>query len=118
MPVERSRPLEAPLPPPLPLPPGVREAIGARVALLPDRAADTLTIASVIGDTPPIPLLQAVSGRDLESLLADLAGAANSGNQIIVSELTLRAGRVTWDLNGRASENWKTFKYDRKKWTK
>jgi hypothetical protein len=37
---------------------------------------------------------------------------------MIVSELTLRGGKVVWDLNGRASENWKDFKYDRKKWTK
>jgi len=48
----------------------------------------------------------------------DSAGAVNAGIQMIASELTLRNGRVVWDLNGRASENWKTFKYDRKKWTK
>ena len=48
----------------------------------------------------------------------DSAGAMNTGNQRIVTELTVRNGRVVWDLNGRASENWKTFKYDRKKWVK
>jgi dihydroorotase len=48
----------------------------------------------------------------------DSAGAGNSGNQTIVCELTVRKGRVVWDLNARAAENWKTFKYDRKKWTK
>jgi dihydroorotase len=48
----------------------------------------------------------------------DSAGASNTGTQRIVAELTLRNGRVVWDLNGRASENWKTFKYDRKKWVK
>jgi dihydroorotase len=48
----------------------------------------------------------------------DSAGAVNSGTQMIVPELTVRAGRVVWDLNGRAAENWKIFKYDRKKWTK
>ncbi|MGH9628275.1 MAG: amidohydrolase/deacetylase family metallohydrolase, partial [Bryobacteraceae bacterium] len=48
----------------------------------------------------------------------DSAGAMNSGNQRIVPELTVRNGRVVWDLNGRASENWKTFEYDRKKWVK
>jgi dihydroorotase len=48
----------------------------------------------------------------------DSAGAMNTGSQRIVAELTLRRGRVVWDLNGRAAENWKTFKYDRKKWTK
>jgi dihydroorotase len=48
----------------------------------------------------------------------DSAGAGNSGNQSIVAELTLRKGRVVWDLNGRAAESWKTFKYDRKTWTR
>ena len=48
----------------------------------------------------------------------DSAGAANSGEQRIVSELTVRKGRVVWDLNGRAGQNWKTFQYDRKKWVK
>lgn len=48
----------------------------------------------------------------------DSAGAMNSGSQMIANELTLRKGLVVWDLNGRASENWKTFPYDRKKWTK
>jgi len=48
----------------------------------------------------------------------DSAGAANSGSQMIVAELTLRKGRVVWDLNGRGSQNWKSFPYDRKKWVK
>src|SRR6185369_13016101 len=42
----------------------------------------------------------------------DSAGAANSGTQMIVPELTVRKGRVVWDLNGRASQNWKTYNYD------
>src|SRR5262245_22183825 len=48
----------------------------------------------------------------------DSAGAANSGTQVIVPEMTVRRGRVVWDLNGRASQNWKSFPYDRKKWVK
>jgi len=48
----------------------------------------------------------------------DSAGAANSGTQMIVPELTIRKGRVVWDLNGRASQNWKSFTYDKKKWVK
>jgi dihydroorotase len=48
----------------------------------------------------------------------DSAGAANAGTQRIVAEVTVRNGRVVWDMNGRASENWKSFKYDRKKWVK
>ena len=48
----------------------------------------------------------------------DSAGAANMGDKLIVTELTLRKGRVVWDLNARASESWKAFRYDKKKWTK
>jgi dihydroorotase len=48
----------------------------------------------------------------------DSAGAANTGTQRVVAEMTLRKGRVVWDLNARAAESWKTFQYERKKWTK
>jgi dihydroorotase len=41
----------------------------------------------------------------------DSAGARKSGNQRIIAELTLRKGRVMWDLNGRAAEDWTKFKY-------
>jgi dihydroorotase len=47
----------------------------------------------------------------------DSAGAKNTGNQMIVCELTTRKGNVVWDLNGRASQDWKTFKYQKKSWT-
>jgi dihydroorotase len=48
----------------------------------------------------------------------DSAGARNSGAERIVNELTIRNGRVVFDLNGRAGDDWKNFKYDRKKWAK
>jgi dihydroorotase len=48
----------------------------------------------------------------------DSAGAVHSGTQMIVPELTVRKGKVVWDLNGRAGQSWKTFPYDRKKWVK
>ncbi len=48
----------------------------------------------------------------------DSAGAANAGTQNIVAELTLRKGKVVWDLNGRAATNWKSFPYEKKAWTK
>lgn len=38
-------------------------------------------------------------------------GARMPGTQRILCELTLRKGVVSWDLNGLASEDWKTFKY-------
>jgi dihydroorotase len=44
----------------------------------------------------------------------DSAGARNDGNRRLVAELTLRAGRVVWDLNGRASSHWKSFDYRRR----
>jgi dihydroorotase len=46
----------------------------------------------------------------------DSAGARKSGNQSIVCEMTLRAGKVMWDLNGRASQDWKTFPYQKESW--
>ncbi len=41
----------------------------------------------------------------------DSAGARMDGNRLLVAEMTIRGGRVVWDLNGRASENWRTFLY-------
>ena len=41
----------------------------------------------------------------------DSAGASYQGTQMIVSEMTLRKGRIVWDLNARSGEDWKTFKY-------
>ncbi len=46
----------------------------------------------------------------------DSAGARNSGDKLIVCEMTLRSGKLVWDLNGRASENWKTFPYQKQTW--
>jgi dihydroorotase len=37
----------------------------------------------------------------------DSGGARFDGTQLIVGELTLRAGQVVWDLNGRAADDWK-----------
>jgi dihydroorotase len=48
----------------------------------------------------------------------DSAGAMNTGAKNIVCELTLRNGKVVWDLNGRAARNWRAFPYQKKAWTK
>lgn len=48
----------------------------------------------------------------------DSAGAREPGDQMIVAELTTRKGKVVWDLNGRASEYWKTFPYKKESWSK
>ncbi|MBA2305611.1 MAG: hypothetical protein H0W08_23670 [Acidobacteria bacterium] len=37
-----------------------------------------------------------------------LVGAIWPGDKLLVCELTLRDGRVQWDLNGRAGQDWKT----------
>lgn len=37
----------------------------------------------------------------------DSAGARFDGTQMIVGELTLRAGQIVWDLNGRAGTEWR-----------
>ena len=47
----------------------------------------------------------------------DSAGARNEGTQTIVCEMTVRKGAVAWDLNGRASQDWKTFSYKKQRWT-
>lgn len=47
----------------------------------------------------------------------DSAGARRDGTQQIVCEMTLRAGRVAWDLNGRAAQDWKSFPYQKQAWT-
>jgi len=39
----------------------------------------------------------------------DSAGAVRSGDKRIVAEVTVRAGKVVWDLNGRAATDWKSF---------
>jgi dihydroorotase len=46
----------------------------------------------------------------------DSAGAKNTGDKLLVCEMTLRAGKIVWDLNGRGSLDWKNFPYDRKTW--
>jgi dihydroorotase len=48
----------------------------------------------------------------------DSAGASYRGDQSIVCEMTLRAGKVAWDLNGRASPDWKSFPYQKHTWTR
>ncbi len=48
----------------------------------------------------------------------DSAGAGNTGNRLLVAEITVRAGRVVWDLNARAAANWKNFPYQKKAWVK
>ena len=37
----------------------------------------------------------------------DARGARVMGSQLLVGELTLRAGEVVWDLNGRAALDWR-----------
>jgi dihydroorotase len=39
----------------------------------------------------------------------DSRGARFDGTQLLVGELTVKAGQVVWDLNGRAGQEWKSF---------
>jgi dihydroorotase len=48
----------------------------------------------------------------------DSAGAGNTGTKSITCELTLRKGKVVWDLNARAAQDWKSFPYKRQHWAK
>ena len=45
----------------------------------------------------------------------DSAGAKFDGKQMIACEMTLRKGRIVWDLNARAADDWKTFDYRRRR---
>jgi dihydroorotase len=44
----------------------------------------------------------------------DSAGASRRGDQKLTAEVTIRAGRVRWDLNGLAATDWKSFKYQKR----
>ncbi|MGB9604323.1 MAG: amidohydrolase/deacetylase family metallohydrolase [Bryobacteraceae bacterium] len=46
----------------------------------------------------------------------DAAGARMNGSQLLVAEMTIRAGRIEWDLNGRAAPDWRTFPYKKGIW--
>lgn len=48
----------------------------------------------------------------------DSAGARKDGDKLLVCELTLRGGKVVWDLNGRASAEWEKFPYQKGAWGK
>ena len=45
----------------------------------------------------------------------DSAGARYNGTQRIACEMTLRAGKVVWDLNARSAPDWKNFDYKRRR---
>lgn len=46
----------------------------------------------------------------------DSAGARKAGDQLLICELTLRGGKVMWDLNGRAAQDWEKFPYQKHTW--
>lgn len=39
----------------------------------------------------------------------DVKNMTYKGDQLLKTELTIREGKVVWDLNGRAGEDWETF---------
>ena len=43
--------------------------------------------------------------------LLESAGARYAGDRLLANEMTVRAGKVVWDLNGRAAQDWKAFPY-------
>ena len=44
----------------------------------------------------------------------DSAGARRDGRLRLAPELTIRAGKVVWDLNGRAAIDWRSFHYKKR----
>ena len=43
----------------------------------------------------------------------DVKRITRKGDKLLTAELTIKDGKVEWDLNGRAGEDWETF-YARK----
>jgi dihydroorotase len=58
-----------------------------------------------VGASADIAVLRLVTG---EFGFLDARGTRMNGSQKLVAELTLRAGRVVWDLNGLAAEDWQS----------
>jgi dihydroorotase len=58
-----------------------------------------------VGGPADIAVLRLVKG-DFGFL--DARGTRLNGSQKLVAELTIRAGRVVWDLNGLAADDWQT----------
>jgi dihydroorotase len=48
--------------------------------------------------------------------LVDSAGASKAADRRIICEMTVRAGKVVWDLNGRAAPDWTVFPYKKETW--
>jgi dihydroorotase len=44
----------------------------------------------------------------------DSAGARLNGDRRLTAEMTIHNGLVVWDLNGRASRDWKVFPYQKR----
>jgi dihydroorotase len=58
-----------------------------------------------VGAPADITVLRLVSGN---FGFLDARGTRLNGSQKLVAELTIRAGRVVWDLNGLAADNWQS----------
>ena len=58
-----------------------------------------------VGAPADIAVLRLVSGS---FGFLDARGTRLNGSQKLVAELTIRAGRVVWDLNGLAADNWQS----------
>ncbi len=48
--------------------------------------------------------------------MTDSAGARKEGTERLGCEMTVRAGKVVWDMNGRSSVDWTKFPYKRRSW--
>ncbi|HYM12338.1 MAG TPA: amidohydrolase/deacetylase family metallohydrolase [Bryobacterales bacterium] len=56
-----------------------------------------------VGSDADVAVLRLLTG---EFGYLDVGNARQMGNQKLISELTVRHGRVVWDLNGRAGQDW------------
>jgi dihydroorotase len=71
---------------------------------------------------PELGHLDVGAGADVTVLRLDrgnfgfhrLGRRAQAGHQLLVAEMTILKGAIVWDLNGRASQDWKTFPYKKR----
>lgn len=87
----------------VPLPQVVRMSTWTPATII-QRQADLGHLTEGVG--ADVAVLRVESG---EYGYTDSRGARKAGNKRITAEMTIRDGRVVWDLNARAADDWRTY---------
>ena len=91
----------------IPLPKVIRMVTWSSAKAIHHTELGSLSVGSVADVTVP-----AMEHGDFGFL--DSAGARNKGNRRLRADMTIRAGKVAWDLNGRAGVDWHKFPYKKR----